>query len=49
MQDQQTRIYYADVVSRHIADAVYSFIDTGICIQVCTELDTLGFTPRYDT
>ena len=48
MQDQQTRIYYAAVVSRHIADAEYSFIDTGICIQVRAEFDTFCFTPGHD-
>ena len=48
MQDQQTRVYYTDVVGRYIADSVYCFVDTGVCIQVCSELDTFSLTPRHD-
>ena len=48
MQDQQTGVYYTYIVGRYVADSVYCFVDTGVRIQVCSELDTFGFTPRHD-
>ena len=48
VQDQQTRVYDVDVVGGHVADVVYSLVYCCIGVQVGTELDTFGFTPRYD-
>ena len=49
MKDKQARVYYIDIFSWYVADIIYRLVDTGICIQVRSELDTFCLTPRYDT